>query len=101
MTHQEYLVTINVPPSLEEPIVDCLLMLETEHGFSSFPVNAHHHSNQGLSLSEQVRGRQKRVRFQLYVDAQGLAHLLNELKQEFGGSGIQYWVMPVIEKGVI
>jgi hypothetical protein len=66
MIHQEYLVTINVPPSLEEPIVDCLLMLETQHGFSSFPVNAHHHSNQGLSLSEQVSGRQKRVRFQLY-----------------------------------
>lgn len=101
MTHLEYLVTLNVPPSLEEPVVDCLLMLEAEHGFSSFPVNAHHHENKGLSLAEQVSGRQKRVRFQMYVSAQGLAGLLTQLQQEFSGSGIQYWVLPVIEKGVI
>lgn len=101
MMHQEYLVTLNVPPSLEEALVDNLLMLEAEHGFSSLPVNAHHHENKGLSLSEQVSGRQKRIRFQMYVDAQGLPALLTQLKEEFAGAGIQYWVLPVIEKGVI
>jgi len=101
MTHQEYLVTLNVPPSLEEAVVDCLLILEAEHGFSSLTVNAHHHQNQGLSLAEQVSGRQKKIRFQMYVDAAGLSQLLNQLKQELAGAGIQYWVMPVVEKGVI
>ena len=101
MIHQEYLITLNVPPSLEETLVDCLLLLESEHGFSSFPVNAHHHENEGLSLAEQVTGRQKRVRFQMYVPAQKLPVLLAQLRQDFSGSGIQYWVMPVIEKGVI
>ncbi|MFZ2449388.1 MAG: DUF3240 family protein [Methylovulum miyakonense] len=101
MTHNEYLLTLNVPPSLEEAVVDSLLTLEAEHGFSSLPVNAHHHENQGLSLAEQVSGRQKRIRFQMYVDAQGLAELLTLLKAEFSGAGIQYWVLPVIEKGVI
>jgi len=101
MIEQEYLVTLNVPPSLEEELVDCLLMLEAEHGFSSLAVNAHHHENKGLSLSEQVSGRQKRIRFQMYVDAQDLPALLAQLKQEFAGAGIQYWVLPVIEKGVI
>jgi hypothetical protein len=100
-THQEYLLTLNVPPSLEEAVVDCLLMLESEHGFSSLPVNAHHHQNQGLSLAEQVSGSQKKIRFQMYVDATGLAQLLNQLKQELAGAGIQYWVTPVVEKGVI
>ncbi len=99
--HQEYLITLNVPPGIEEPIVDCLLMLEAEHGFSSFAVNAHHHENKSLSLAEQVSGRQKRVRFQMYVNAQGLAALLAQLQEEFSGSGIRYWVLPVIEKGVI
>ncbi|MDP2901806.1 MAG: DUF3240 family protein [Methylovulum sp.] len=99
--HQEYLVTLNVPPSIEEALVDSLLMLETQHGFSSFPVNAHHHKNKGLSLAEQVSGRQKRIRFQMYVDVQGLPSLLAQLKQEFAGAGIQYWVLPVIEKGVV
>ena len=40
MSCKEYLVTLNIPPSLEEMMVDSLLLLETEHGFSSFPVNA-------------------------------------------------------------
>jgi hypothetical protein len=97
----EYLVTLNIPPSLEGMMVDSLLMLETEHGFSSFPVNAHHHANKGLSLAEQVTGRQKRVRFQLYVPVEKLPVLLEQLRQEFSGSGIQYWVLPVIENGII
>ncbi|MDO9106387.1 MAG: DUF3240 family protein [Methylovulum sp.] len=101
MTHQEYLVTLNVPPSLEEALVDSLLMLEAEHGFSSLAVYAHHHENKGLSLAEQVSGRQKKIRFQMYVDEQGLSELLTQLKQDYAGAGIHYWVLPVIEKGVI
>ena len=101
MNCTEYLVTINIPPSLEEIMVDSLLMLEAEHGFSSFPVYAHHHDNKGLSLAEQVTGRQKRTRFQMYVPVQELPALLAQLRNEFAGSGIQYWVLPVIENGVI
>ena len=101
MSSKEYLVTLNIPPSLEEMMVDSLLMLEAEHGFSSFPVNAHHHDNKGLSLAEQVTGRQKRIRFQMYVPVQELPAFLEQLRQEFSGSGIQYWVLPVIENGVI
>jgi hypothetical protein len=101
MNCKEYLVTLNIPPSLEEMMVDSLLMLETEHGFSSFQVNAHHYNNKGLSLAEQVTGRQKRIRFQMYVPVQELPALLAQLRQEFSGSGIQYWVLPVIENGII
>lgn len=101
MNCKEYLVTLNIPPSLEEMMVDSLLLLETEHGFSSFPVSAHHHENLGLSLAEQVTGRQKRIRFQMYVPVQKLPELLEQLRHEFSGSGIQYWVLPVIENGVI
>ena len=101
MNVTEYLVTINVPLSLEEAVVDCLLMLESAQGFSSFPVSSHDHKNEGLSLGEQVTGRQKKVRFQMYVPEQNLAQLLTQLRTEFSGSGINYWVLPVIENGVI
>jgi hypothetical protein len=101
MNGKEYLVTLNVPPSLEEAVVDCLLMLESEHGFCSFPVNSHDHKNEGLSLAEQVSGRQKKIRFQMYVPESGLTALLTQLREEFSGSGIKYWVLPVIENGVI
>ncbi|MCX7086313.1 MAG: DUF3240 family protein [Methylococcales bacterium] len=101
MSSSEYLVTLNIPPSLEELVVDSLLLLETEHGFSSFEVNAHHHVNKGLSLAEQVTGRQKRIRFQLYVSVEKLPDLIAQLREDFAGSGIQYWVLPVVENGVI
>ncbi|MGZ4969401.1 MAG: DUF3240 family protein [Methylobacter sp.] len=101
MNVKEYLVTLNVPSALEEAIVDCLLTLESEHGFSSFPVSSHDHKNEGLSLAEQVTGRQKKIRFQMYVPEHGLAVLLEQLRNEFSGSGIKYWVLPVVENGVI
>lgn len=101
MNSKEYLFTLEVPPSLEEETVDCLLMLESEYGFSSFPVNSHDHKNEGLSLIEQVSGRQKKIRFQMYVPEQELAALLEQLRTEFSGSGIKYWVLPVIDSGVI
>ena len=101
MNSEEYLVTLNVPLILEELMTDCLLTFESEHGFSSLPINAHDHRHQNLSLAEQVSGRQKKVRFQMYINQQDLSLLLNKLKTEFSGSGIQYWVLPVIDTGYI
>ncbi len=97
--NKEYLVTLNVPPTLEEMVVDCLLMMEFEQGFSSMQVSAHHHENKGLSVTEQVTGRQKRIRFQMYVNGANLATLLAQFRDEFSGSGIQYWISPVLENG--
>jgi len=54
-----------------------------------------------LSKSEQVTGRQKEIRFQVYVPEHALSELLEQLRQEFTGLGIQYWVLPVIENGII
>jgi hypothetical protein len=102
MNHQEFLVTLNVPFSLEDAMVDCLLTFEFEQGFSSLPVYAHDaHRNENLSLVEQVTGRHRKIRFQMYVEKQNLALLLNKLRTEFEGAGLHYWVMPVLEHGAI
>ncbi len=101
MKTQEYLVTLNVSPELEEPIVDCLLTFESEHGFSSMPVFSHDHRNEGLSLAEQVTGRQKKIRFQMYIPESDLPLLLAKLKAEFANAGIHYWVLPVMESGYV
>lgn len=101
MSGQEYLVTINVPPLLEEAVVDCLLSIEAADGFSSLMVNAHTSEYEGLSLAEQVAGRQKQVRFQMYIPEQQLSVLVEQLKQCFSGAGIHYWVLPVLASGYI
>jgi Protein of unknown function (DUF3240) len=94
---KDRLVILNAPFALEEAVVDCLLTLESEHGFTSFPLNVHHHENKGLSVAEQVSGRQKQICFQIHVDEAGAGLLLKRLKEEFAGAGIQYWVMPMLE----
>lgn len=96
MSGQEYLVTINVPPLLEEAVVDCLLSIEAADGFSSLAVNAHTSKHETLSLAEQVAGRQKQIRFQIYLPVEQLTLLIEQLKQGFSGAGIQYWVLPVL-----
>lgn len=101
MTHETFLVTINVSPALEDAIVDFLLTFETAQGFSSFAVNAHDHRNEGLALAEQVTGRQRKIRFQMYIDKLHVATMINKLKAEFPNSGLHYWVMPVLEHGEI
>ncbi len=101
MSGQHYLVTINVPPLLEEAVVDCLLAIEAAEGFSSLTVSAHGSDHATLSLAEQVSGRKKQIRFQMYVPELQLAVLIKQLKQDFSGGGIQYWVMPVLESGYI
>lgn len=101
MSNVEYLVTINVPISLEEAMVDCLLAFENAQGFSSYPVYAHDNLHETLSLAEQVSGRQKKIGFQLYIEHSALSKLLEHLKAEFSGAGLRYWVMPIIEQGEI
>ena len=100
MNNQEYLVTLNVPVLLEEAVVDCLLSIESD-GFSSLAVNAHSSHHQHLSLADQVSGRQKQIRFQMYVGEKQLSGLIERLRKDFSGAEIQYWVLPVLESGII
>lgn len=101
MSEQEFLVTINVPPILEEAVVDCLLAIDSASGFNSFSINAHTSEHQGLSLAEQVAGRQKKIRFQMHVTEQQLSVLITQLKYSFSGAGIHYQVVPVLDSGTI
>lgn len=101
MSHEGFLLTVNVAPSLEEALVDCLLSLDWRQGFSSFPANVHGQASQGLSLAEQVAGHQRKIRFQMYVEKQHISALLTKLKADFAGSGLHYWLVPAIEQGVI
>ena len=97
--YKEYQVTITVSPSLEEILVDWLLSLGTDHDFVSFPVDSHSSDQKGLSLAEQVAGRQKRLRFQIAIRADELTPFLDRLKQDFQGTGLHYRVVPFVDSG--
>jgi Protein of unknown function (DUF3240) len=95
------LVVLYAPRALEDAIVDLLLSLEAGRGFSSFPVNRHHHESQGLSLAEQVSGRQQQVCFQIQTGEQASDLLVQQIRVEFGGAGIFYQVLPLWASGSI
>jgi hypothetical protein len=101
MVNQEYLVSLTIAPELEEAIVDFLLTFESENGFKSYEVNSHHHINTGLSLAEQVSGRQNRICFEIYLQDHQHQEFIDQLRQKFTGAAIEYRVLPVIDSGLI
>ena len=95
----EALVILNVSPELEEALIDWLLEREDGSGFTSFPVQGHSTRHEGLSIAEQVSGRQRRHQFQVELAAGRVDEFLEALEGALGGAGIHYWVMPLVRSG--
>ena len=93
------LAVISSPPSLESPLVDWLLARDGGSGFSSVAIHGHSTQHGHLSIAEQVSGRQRRLQFQVQLPKVELDRFLDDLKVEFGGADLHYWVLPVIAGG--
>lgn len=52
-----------------------------------------------MSLAEQVAGKRGQIMFQLHMRCDDARTLVQRLKQDFSGSGMHYWLLPVIESG--
>jgi hypothetical protein len=90
-------VTVNVSPTVEERVVDWLL--DSDQAFTSAPVYGHGADQRGLSVAEQVSGRQKRVEFRIELDAASLDGFLERLASRFARTDLYFWVTPVLLSG--
>lgn len=95
------LLTIVIPLSIEESLVDWLLERKELSGFSSMRIDGHGSRHAELSLAEQVLGRQRKVMFQVHTECEGIEDLLVGLREDFTGAGLHYWVMPLVSTGRI
>lgn len=95
------LLTLNVPPQLEESMVDWLLEHNPTDGFTSMHVYGHGIGISSMSLSEQVMGRQKRVQFTIHGELAALQNLLQQLHRDFPAAGMHYMLTPVISAGPV
>ena len=88
------LLVINLPPALEEDLIDYLLSQDAVAGFTSYEAMGHgEHSS--LSIAEQVSGRRKRLQFELLLeDESALGSIVAGLGSNVG-SDIKYWEQPV------
>lgn len=93
----QHLLVLNIPPELEDDLVDYLLSMSTVRGFTSYPARGHgEHAN--LSLSEQVTGRRKRIQFEIILPASDAEPIIAGLREQVG-TDIFYWQQPVISSG--
>ncbi|MGC7965267.1 DUF3240 family protein, partial [Salmonella enterica] len=86
------IITILCPGTLEEQLLDTLLVAPDVTLFTSAKVAAHGVSNDNLSASEQVLGRAALTQVQVLCAAQQRGALLAALKTAFARSGLRYWV---------
>jgi len=93
------LLTIYVPPTLEETLEDWLLENEAISGFSTMEGFGHGSRPSGMTLLEQVTGHQRRVQFLIETDLQVAAKLLSSLREKFAGVGLHYMLTPLLEAG--
>ena len=69
-------------------------------GFTSQVSNGHG-SGHEMSLAEQVAGRRQQITFSIEIDEAAAEHIIVELKLNFSGSGLHYWLLPLTQSGSI
>ena len=98
---EECLLVLVVTPTIRNAVIDWLLEREDITGFTSMPVEGHGVSVHSMTLAEQVAGSQKQVMFLMHLPETVARNLLAAAQEQFGGSGMHYWLSPVLMAGRI
>jgi hypothetical protein len=93
------LLSLVVAPGVEDAMVDWLLEHKYVSGFTSYSINGHGASLHSMTAAERVAGHRRMILFQSYLPRKRANTLLVELKLAFEGSGIHYWMTPLIQGG--
>ncbi len=93
------MLVLNIPPELEEDLIDYLLSLGPVTGFTSYDTRGHG-SEVTLTIAEQVSGRRKRKQFELLIEEESIPALLDGLPSAVGRD-IAYWEQMISNIGHI
>jgi hypothetical protein len=88
-------------PTLEDSLAEWLLERAEVPGFTSLPISGHGSSERSMTLAEQVAGRSSRVLFMLELPEPTARALVEAVRAEFAGSGLHYWLLPMLAAGHI
>lgn len=94
------LLTIIAPPAIEEELIDWLLMQEDITGFTSQIANGHG-AGHAMSLAEQVTGRRRQITFAIELKKESADKIIAQLKLNFSGSGLHYWLIQLPQSGSV
>lgn len=95
------LLTVIARPDVEEMLIDWLLGREELSGFTGEAAWGHSREHGRFNLVEQVTGRQRRAVFHLKLDQEEAGPLIEAMRDELSGLGLRYWLVPMLDHGVI
>ncbi len=99
VNHQQFFVTFVVPQAVEDAVAECFVSFEMQQNpQANFDMPDHRITR---FLTEQEGPDRNSRRFQIYAEKSDVAALVEKLRKQFPDSGIHYWILPVIESGVI
>lgn len=97
LNHQRYLINFMVPEEIEESVTQFIRTFGTEpqdeDSMPSLP------KLKPIRMLAEPDGEEKTYSFQIQAARKESNALLEKMKTEFSGAGIQYWVVPVVENG--
>lgn len=97
-------LTLLLPQTLEEEVIDILLLHYPEQGgrpFITANVDGHGTAGQMFSANEQVRGRTARTRIDILLETENAASLIKSLRDKMPGATIDWWLAPLIDSGTL
>ncbi|WP_437559642.1 DUF3240 family protein [Acidithiobacillus sulfuriphilus] len=101
MSEEFCLLTLLLPESLGEEVLDILLLTEGVQQFTSTALFAHGVGLDRLDVQEQVLGRARRVQVQALLSATVGQEILARLRARFAGAGLHYWIQALPAAGEI
>jgi Protein of unknown function (DUF3240) len=102
MTVHPVCLTVIAARSLREELFDYLSeQRDLVSGFTASDGAGHGPAVQLQTTAEQVKGHADEVLVRTILERQDAARLLARLKTAFAGARLTYWIMPVMEFGVI
>jgi hypothetical protein len=96
---EDCLLVLVAAPELEEPLIDWLLEREDVPGFGTQCIAGHGASPASLTFAEQVVGRRPRLRVEIALARDTVDAVVDALRRQFGGSGLHYWLLPLLDAG--
>lgn len=102
MTVQPVCLTLIAPRKLREELFDYLSeQRDLVSGFTASDAAGHGPTVRLHTAAEQVKGHADEVLVRAILEQQDATLLLSRLRTAFSGTGLVYWIMPVMEFGAI
>lgn len=98
LNQQEFLINFVVPAEIEASVLAVIAGYTVEQT-SDEELAVPLPKFKPIKLLMEPEAEQETCSFQIYAEKKEGAMLLENLKNEFSESGIQYWILPVVEKG--